>query len=95
MQIVHALVESGEGKKVTELLDTLGVDIEDYKLISSPDGDLVIINLLYGNMDVLIDNLREHFTFEHEDTRSLIIFTPDTVIPRSEEKGQKTVFQSN
>ncbi len=63
MQVVHANLRSGEGKVAVELLKTLGIDIEDYKLITSPAGDLLIINLLYGNTDVLLDNLTAEFAF--------------------------------
>ncbi len=95
MQIVHATFHSGEGEEAVKLLSTLGVDIEDYKLIKSESGDLLIINLLYGDTDVLLDNLTSRFDFENDDERSLIIFTPDTVIPRSEEKLKKASFHAS
>ncbi|MFW6035403.1 MAG: TIGR00341 family protein [Halothermotrichaceae bacterium] len=95
MQIVHATFRSGEGKEAVELLSTLGVDIEDYKLIESRSGDLLIINLLYGNIDVLLDNLTSRFDFEEDEERSLIIFTPDTVIPRNKKKASKADFHAS
>jgi len=95
LQIVHATFRSGEGDQAVELLSTLGVDIEDYKLIKSESGDLLIINLLYGDVDVLMDNLTSKFDFENNRERSLVIFTPDTVIPRNQEKIKKAEFQAS
>ncbi|GAB6099976.1 TIGR00341 family protein [Halanaerocella petrolearia] len=89
MQIVHATFEPGEGEKAVKLLSDLGVDIEDYKLVQSQTGDLLIINLLYGHADKLIDRLKSKFNFSHNENRSLIIFSPDTVIPRNKEKVEK------
>ena len=94
MQIVHATFKSKEGKEAVELLHDIGVDIEDYKLIESTSGDLLIINLVYGKMDVLIDGLKNRFDFENNKERSLIIFTPDTVIPRNLEKLNKISFRA-
>ncbi|MFW5976842.1 MAG: TIGR00341 family protein [Bacillota bacterium] len=94
MQVVHATLKSGEGKEAVDLLNTLGIDIEDYKLIESKSGDLLIINLLYGNTDVLLDNLTTAFDFEEDEARSLVIFTPDTVIPRNKKKEEKETFTS-
>ena len=94
MQIVHATFRTGEGQEAVELLDTLGLDIEDYKLIESSTGDLLMINLLYGNTDVLIDNLTASFDFEDDEERSLIIFSPDTVIPRDERKLKEASFHA-
>ncbi|MFW6007521.1 MAG: TIGR00341 family protein [Halanaerobiales bacterium] len=94
MQVVHATLKSGEGKEAVDLLDTLGIDIEDYKLIESDTGDLLIINLLYGDTDVLLDNLTTAFDFEEDEDRSLVIFTPDTVIPRDKKKEEKETFHS-
>ncbi|AGB42220.1 TIGR00341 family protein [Halobacteroides halobius DSM 5150] len=90
MQIVHATFESGEGGTAVEILLELGVDIEDYKLIQSQTGDLLIINLLYGHADKIIDKLKGQFDFSTNEDRSLIIFTPDTVIPRNKEKVEKS-----
>ncbi|MFW6287341.1 MAG: TIGR00341 family protein [bacterium] len=95
MQIIHATFSSGEGDQAVELLSTLGVDIEDYKLIKSESGDLLIINLLYGDIDVLLDNLTSKFDFENDKERSLIIFTPDTVIPRNKEKLKQAEFHAS
>lgn len=95
MQIVHATFHSGEGNEAIELLETLGVDIEDYKLITSDTGDLLIINLLYGDTDILLDNLTTSFDFEGDKERSLVIFTPDTVIPRNKKKLEKASFQAS
>ncbi|MFW6264995.1 MAG: TIGR00341 family protein [Bacillota bacterium] len=95
MQIVHATFRPGEGEEAVELLSTLGVDIEDYKLIKSESGDLLIINLLYGDTDVLLDNMKSRFDFEHDKERSLVIFTPDTVIPRNLDKIQKAEFRAS
>jgi len=95
MQIVHATFRSGEGDQAVDLLSTLGVDIEDYKLIKSESGDLLIINLLYGDTDVLLDNLTSKFDFENNRERSLVIFTPDTVIPRNQEKIEKADFHAS
>ncbi|MFW6022347.1 MAG: TIGR00341 family protein [Halanaerobiaceae bacterium] len=95
MQIVHATFRSGEGDQAVGLLSTLGVDIEDYKLIKSESGDLLIINLLDGNIDVLLDNLTSTFDFENNKERSLMIFTPDTVIPRSNNKIKKDEFRAS
>ena len=94
MQVVHATFRSGEGIEAVELLDTLGIDIEDYKLLESKTGDLLIINLLYGDTDVLLDNLTSKFDFDEDEERSLVIFTPDTVIPRDEEKTKKASFRA-
>lgn len=94
MQIVHALLHPGEGEEAVKLLSTLGVDIEDYKLIKSESGDLLIINLLYGDTNVLLDNLTSRFDFKGDKERSLIIFTPDTVIPRDGEKLKKASFHA-
>ncbi|MFW5981619.1 MAG: TIGR00341 family protein [Halanaerobiaceae bacterium] len=95
MQIVHATFRPGEGEEAVELLSTLGVDIEDYKLIKSESGDLLIINLLYGDTDVLLDNMKSRFDFEHDKERSMVIFTPDTVIPRNLDKIQKAEFRAS
>jgi uncharacterized hydrophobic protein (TIGR00341 family) len=95
MQIVHATFRSGEGKEAVEFLETLGVDIEDYKLISSESGDLLIINLLYGDANILLDNLTSKFDFEGNKERSLVIFTPDAVIPKNEQKLKKANFQAS
>jgi len=89
LQIVHATFRSGEGQEAVELLDTLGLDIEDYKLLETKTGDLLIINLLYDDIDVLLDNLSSKFDFAHDKERSLVIFTPDSVIPRDEKKLEK------
>ena len=94
MQIVHATFRSGEGREAVDLLEKLGIDIEDYKLIESDTGDLLIINLLYGNKDILLDNLESRFNFEQNRQRSLAIMTPDTVIPRDENKVQQESFRS-
>lgn len=94
MQIVHATFRSGEGKEAVKLLETLGLDIEDYKLIESPTGDLLIVNLLYGNKDDLLDNLESRFDFQKDCQRSLAILTPDTVIPRNEEKIRRDSYRS-
>lgn len=94
MQIVLATFHPNEGEEAIELLSTLGVDIEDYKLIKSESGDLLIINLLYGDTDVLIDNLTGRFDFENDKERSLIIFTPDTVIPRDKKKLERASFHA-
>ncbi len=85
MQIIHALFKSGEGKKAISLLNLHGMNIEDYKLLSSETGDLLIINLS-GKTDEIIDSLRSKFDFTNNRERSLIIFTPDTIIPRDEKK---------
>ncbi|MFP4661076.1 MAG: TIGR00341 family protein [Halanaerobiales bacterium] len=95
MQIIHATFSSGEGDQAVELLSTMGVDIEDYKLIKSASGDLLIINLLYGDIDVLLDNLTSKFDFENNRERSLAIFTADTVIPRNKEKAQKAEYRAS
>lgn len=94
MQVVHATFRAGEGKDAVSLLETLGIDIEDYKLIESKSGDLLIINLIYGNTDALLDNLTSRFDFDKDEERSLIIFTPDTVIPRNKEKMKKASFHA-
>lgn len=94
MQVVHATFRSGEGNEAVELLETLGIDIEDYKLLESQTGDLLIINLLYGDTDVLLDNLTSKFDFDDDEERSLVIFTPDTVIPRDEDKIKKASFRA-
>ncbi len=95
MQVVHATFASGEGKEAVDLLENLGLEIEDYKLIESKSGDLLIINLLYDKVDVLIDRLKDRFDFSHNVQRSLIIFTPDTIIPRNKEKLAKEEFRSS
>ncbi|KXS44123.1 MAG: hypothetical protein AWU54_822 [Candidatus Frackibacter sp. T328-2] len=95
MQVVQATFRPGEGKEAIELLETLGLDIKDYKLITSETGDLLIINLLYGNTDVVLDNLSEHFNFEEDDDRSMVIFTPDTIIPRDKDKIEESSFKAN
>jgi len=95
MQVVHATFASGEGKDAVELLKNLGVEIEDYKLIESKSGDLLIINLLYHNVDVLIDKLKNRFDFTNNVHRSLIIFTPDTVIPSNKEKAKKEAYRAS
>ncbi len=95
MQIIHATFRTGEGEAAVEFLDTLGVDIEDYKLITSPSGDLLIINLLYGNTNVLLDNLISKFDFEGDKERSLVIFTPDAVLPKDEQKLKKADYQAS
>jgi uncharacterized hydrophobic protein (TIGR00341 family) len=89
LQIVHATFPAGEGKEAVQILNTLGVDIENYKLINSNSGDLLIINLLYGDIDILLDNLKSSFNFDNNKERSLIIFTPDTVIPRNKKKFEE------
>mgnify|MGYP006282411139 CR=1 FL=1 len=94
MQVVHATFRAGEGKEAVELLETLGIDIEDYKLLESKSGDLLIINLLYGDTDVLLDNLTSRFDFEEDEERSLVIFTPDTVVPRNKKKLEKASFHA-
>ncbi len=94
MQIIHMALRKGEGQKGVELLSTLKLDIEDYKLITSPTGDLLIINLLYGDTDILVDNFITYFDFENDDERNLVIFTPDTVIPRNKNKLKKAKFRA-
>ena len=94
LQVIHATFRAGEGNEAVKLLNTLGIDIEDYKLLESNTGDLLIINLLYGDTDVLLDNLTSRFDFEDDEERSLIIFTPDTVIPRDKEKIKKASFRA-
>ncbi|MCK8826155.1 TIGR00341 family protein [Natroniella acetigena] len=94
MQIVHATFESGEGAEAVNLLKRLGVDIENYKLIESETGDLLIINLLYGNEDKLLDGLKERFNFSENTERSLVIFTPDTVIPRDKDKAKEYNYRA-
>lgn len=95
MQIVHAVFRPGEGKEAVKFLNTLGVDIQDYKLIKSETGDLLIINLLYGDADILLDNLMSRFDFKGDKERSLIIFTPDTVIPRDRKRARKANFHAS
>ncbi|WP_018249272.1 TIGR00341 family protein [Orenia marismortui] len=94
MQVVHATFASGEGKDAVDLLKNLGVEIEDYKLIESETGDLLIINLLYHNVDILIDKLKDRFDFTNNVHRSLIIFTPDTIIPSNKEKTKKEDYRA-
>ncbi|MFW6256968.1 MAG: TIGR00341 family protein [Bacillota bacterium] len=91
---MHATFRPGEGREAVSLLETLGLDIEDYKLLESPTGDLLIINLLYGNRDILLDNLENKFDFTEDKHRSLAILTPDTVIPRDEEKLKQVSLHS-
>lgn len=94
MQTVLATFKDGEGEEAVELLDALDVDVADYKLISSGTGDLLLINLLYGNTNTVIDNLSQNFNFEKDEDRSLVIFTPDTVLPRNEEKLKESSFRA-
>ncbi len=94
MQVVHATFEAGEGEEAVKVLKNLGVDIEDYKLIQSDTGDLLIINLLYGKVDLLLDRLKERFDFSKNVNRSLIIFSPDAVIPRDKEKTERYNFRA-
>ncbi|MCK8824411.1 TIGR00341 family protein [Fuchsiella alkaliacetigena] len=95
MQVVQATFKSGEGEAAVELLTTLGLAEEEYKLISSPTGDLLIINLLAGNSDRILDNLKEHFNFQDNENRSLAIFTPETVIPRDKAEESRESFKAN
>lgn len=86
MQVLHATFASGEGKEAVDMLEQLGMEVEDYKLIESRTGDLLIINLFNNKVDNLIGQLRNRFDFKNNVNRSLMIFTPDTVIPRDQEK---------
>ena len=94
MQIIHATFDAGEGEEAVELLENLGMEIEDYKLIESETGDLLIINLLYDKVDVLIDRLKSRFNFTNNVHRSLMIFSPNTVIPRNKEKAEKENYRA-
>ena len=94
MQIVHATFASGEGEEAVELIENLGMEVEDYKLIKSDSGDLLIINLLYDKVDIIIDKLKSKFDFTHNVHRSLMIFTPDTIIPKNKEKTDKESYRA-
>ncbi|MGM0502744.1 MAG: TIGR00341 family protein [Bacillota bacterium] len=94
MQIIHATFASGEGKEAVELIENLGMEVEDYKLIQSDSGDLLIINLLYDKVDVIIDKLKDKFNFTNNVHRSLMIFTPDTIIPKNKEKVDKESYRA-
>ncbi len=94
MQVVHAILKPGEGREAETILEKMGTDIDDFKLIKTDTGDLLIINLLYNNTDRLIDQLTRKFDFEDNRERSLIIFTPDTIIPRDEEKLAQASFHA-
>lgn len=95
MQVVHATFATGEGKEAVTLLENMGVEIEDYKLIESATGDLLIIHLLYHNVDALIDRLKHRFDFTNNVNRSLMIFTPDTVIPGNKEKLRNEQYRAS
>jgi uncharacterized hydrophobic protein (TIGR00341 family) len=95
LQIVHATFSSGEGKEAVKLIENLGMEIEDYKLIESDSGDLLIINLLYDKVDIVIDKLKGDFDFTNNVHRSLMIFTPDTIIPRNKEKANKESYRAS
>ena len=94
MQIVHATFASGEGEEAVELIENIGMEVEDYKLIESDSGDLLIINLLYDKVDLVIDKLKGKFDFSHNVNRSLMIFTPDAIIPRNKEKADKESYRA-
>ncbi|MBM7555544.1 putative hydrophobic protein (TIGR00341 family) [Halanaerobacter jeridensis] len=94
MQIIHATFASGEGEEAVELIENLGMEVEDYKLIESDSGDLLIINLLYDKVDIIIDKLKGKFDFTNNVHRSLMIFTPDTIIPRNKEKVDQESYRS-
>ncbi|MBM7624529.1 TIGR00341 family protein [Sporohalobacter salinus] len=94
MQVALVALEAGEGEEAVDLLEALEVTIADYKLFSSSTGDLLIINLLYGNTDMVLDNLSQQFNFETNDDRSLIIVSPDTVIPVDKERLESSAFQA-
>lgn len=94
MQIALVTLETGEGQEAVQLLEALELDIADYRLLSSPTGDLLIINLLYGNTDIVLDNLGEQFEFEANDDRSLIVFSPDTVIPVNKKRLKTSSFKA-
>ena len=94
MQIVHATFDSGEGKDAVKLIENLGMEVEDYKLIESDSGDLLIINLLYDKVDIVIDKLKRDFDFTNNVRRSLMIFTPDTIIPKNKEKTDKESYRA-
>ena len=93
-QIVHATFASGEGKEAVELIETMGMEVEDYKLIESDSGDLLIINLLYNKVDIIIDKLKNKFDFSNNVNRSLMIFTPDTIIPRNKAKVDQESYRA-
>ncbi|HLV09149.1 MAG TPA: TIGR00341 family protein [Halanaerobiales bacterium] len=95
MQIAHVNLRNGEGKEAVDFLKTLGVHSNDYKLISSKTGDLLIINLLYGNNDLILDNLTTKYDFEKDKERSLVIFTPDAVIPKKQGKLKRAEFHTS
>ncbi|WP_027339437.1 TIGR00341 family protein [Halonatronum saccharophilum] len=95
MQVIHANFAAGEGDRAISLLMNLGFEEEDYKLIQSNTGDLLIVNLLYGNADLLIDKMKKEFDFVNNAERSLVIFTPDTVIPKDEEKAKVEDYRAS
>ena len=94
MQIVHATFAAGEGKEAVKVIKRLGVEVEDYKLIQSKTGDLLILNLMQDKTDIIIDRLKNKFNFSTDVENSLIIFSPDTVIPRDKEKLKQETFKA-
>lgn len=94
MQIVHAIFNPGEGEKAVTFLSTLGIEEGDLKLIKSESGDLLIIKLLYGDTNEILDNLRNKFNFRINSGRSLIIFSPDSVFPRDQKKLETNSFRA-
>jgi len=88
-------LRNGEGEKAVALLKTLQISKENYKLIKSASGDLLIINSLTGNIDILIDNLNSIFDFQNNVGNSLVIFTADVIIPGSKEEINEGEFRAS
>ncbi len=95
MQTALVTFRAGEGEQAVKLLKTLPVDQQAYQLIKSDSGDLLIINFLHGDPDILLDKLISKYNFDGDQARSLVIFTPDTVIPRNKGKKKQAFFHAS
>lgn len=87
MQIINIYLEPGEGEQGLGILKEL--KIEDYNLIRSETSDLITVKHPLDKTDKIIDKFQEEFKFSNQDRRSIIVMTPDVILPKQEEKERK------
>jgi len=93
MQVINIFLKPGEGKRAKEVVEDLG--IEDYNLIQSPTNDLLIIEHPQDKVDRILDSIRDEFEFVKGGDRSIVIYTPDVILPKDIRKEEKFEEQAS
>jgi len=87
MQVIEIFLRPGEGKRALEIIRDIG--LEDFNLVESPTNDLVIIEHPQDKADKVLDYLQAEFDFAPGGDRSILIYTPDVILPKDRRKEKK------